>query len=243
MFTNLLTNPGEGRLCLAEPRLTTRRPYQEHKKAYFHHLGAPDPISPKTLTDFLFSQRRAGVKEIRKHHVHGALRRFNPRRIALAVRDARASLLSYYDKHEKRNETEWRVRKPFPAKLFLRTAPLMLDLLEREADRIVVVRYERFVQEPAYRDEIAAALDWPLDGDLSIFDAQNRRYDSGKHDGQVTTRSLKRRTPSDSTILRTLTPVLERLADFQRAFGYPTEWDPPERDAAPPAATTTERAT
>ena len=238
MFTNLLTNPEKRRLCLAEPRLTTRRAYRESKKQYFRHVGAPEPITPESLAAFLFSHDRAGVKEIRSHHVRGAMRRYNPKRIALAVRDARSSLQSYYEKHQNRNETQWRIRKPFPAKLFLRTAPLMLDLLEKEQDRVVIVRYERFVQEPGYREEIAKAIDWPLDGDLGIFDSMSRKHDSGKHGKKVTTRSLSRATPTDPQVLRVLSPVLQRLADFQRAFGYPTEWDPPQpTDATQPAPT------
>ncbi|TVQ60130.1 MAG: hypothetical protein EA379_08905 [Phycisphaerales bacterium] len=232
MFTNLLTNPDKRRLCLAEPRLTTRRAYRESKKQYFRHVGAQEPITPESLAAFLFAHDRAGVKEIRSHHVRGAMRRYDPKRIALAVRDARASLVSYYEKHQNRNKTQWRLRKPFPAKLFLRTAPMMLDLLEAEKDRVVVVRYEPFVKEPAYREEIAKAIDWPLDGDLGIFDSMSRKHDSGKHGKKVTTRSLSRATPTDPEVLQVLTPVLERLADFQRAFGYPTQWDPPQ-DAAP----------
>jgi len=232
MFTNLLTNPAAGRLCLAEPRLTTRRPYKERSKEYYRHLGVSEPITTATVADHLFAQRSAGVKEVRKHHIVAAIKRYDPKRIALAVRDARSSLVSYYDKHEKRNQTEWRRRKPFPAKLFVRTAPFMLRLLEEERERIVVVRYERFVQDESYRAEIASQIDWPLDGDLAIFDKMNRGYDSGKHGNKVTTRSLTRPTPTDPVVLGTLTPVLRRLADYQRAFGYPTEWDPPPPEAS-----------
>jgi len=235
LFANLLTNPAEGRLCLNEPRLTTRRGYKEKKQQYFRRLGATDPTTPAKVADFLFNQKRSGVKEIRARHIVAAVRRYNPKQIVLVVRDARAALVSYYEKNEERNSGQRRSRKKFPARLFVRTAPVMLRLRQEFGDRVVVVQYERFVQDADYRDQIAATLDWPLDGDLTIFDTQSRASSCVKHEGKISSRSLSRSTPDDPAVLRVLTPALRRLALFQSVFCYPAHWED-VRVAPPPRA-------
>lgn len=227
LLTHLLSNPEQGRLCLAEPRLTTKRAYRPEKQDYFRKLGAPDPIDTTTLAEHLFSQQRAGVKEIRTHHIRDAIRRFNPKQIVLITRDARAALASYHERHEKRIDSLSLLSRRFPAKLFVRTAPLMLRLLESEKDRVIVTQYERFVSSEQERDRLANLLDWPLDGALSYFAASGRGSESKKHDNVISTKSLTRPLPTDTKTLNTLTPVLHKLAGYQRAFGYPLEWNAP----------------
>jgi len=234
LLTHLLTNPEQHRLCLAEPRLTTRRPYRAEKQDYFRKLGVPDPVTTRTVAEHLFRQERAGLKEIRSHHVKNAIRRFDPKRIVLITRDLRAALASYNERHEKRAETLPRSRRRFPAKLFLRTAPLMLRLLESERDRVIVTQYERFVSEESERVRIADLLDWPLDGDLGFYAATGRDSERQKHDGRISTKSLTRPLPTDPETVSVLKPILARLAEYQRAFGYPMEWDAPPVTEPPP---------
>ncbi|MCB9838962.1 MAG: sulfotransferase domain-containing protein [Phycisphaeraceae bacterium] len=226
LLTNLLTNRGESRVCLAEPRLTTRRPYRPDKQDYFRRLGFPDPINTRTVAEHLLRQSRAGVKEVRARHIAAALRRFDPARIILVTRDARAALASYHEKNAGSDSP--RSRRRFPAKLFLRTAPLLLDLCQREKHRLIVVRYEDFVADPAIRGDLADRLDWPLDGDLALYGALNRAGESGKHDNAISTKSLRRPAPTDPATLATLTPILRRLANYQRAFNYPDAWPNPD---------------
>jgi len=221
LLANLLTNPAAHRVCLAEPRVTTRRAYRPEKQAYFRALGFPDPITTSTVAGHLLAQDRAGIKEVRARHITAAIGRFDPRRIVLVTRDARAALASYYEK----NKGSEAPRKTFPARLFLRTAPVLLRLLERERHRLTVVRYETFVADEGERDRLAETLGWPLDGDLGIFDSMRRGGETGKHDHTVSTRSVGRPSPTDPVILAALTPALAGLTGYQRAFGYPVAWD------------------
>ena len=227
LLTHLLTNPNQRRLCLAEPRLTTRRAYRPGKQTYFRALGFPDPVTTGAVSDHLFTQDRAGIKEVRAKHIRDAIRRFNPRQIVLITRDARAALASYHERHQKRIDALPLLSRRFPAKLFVRTAPLMLRLLESEKDRVIVTQYERFVSSEQERDRLANLLDWPLDGELSYFAASGRGDESKKHNNVISTKSLTRPLPADNDTLNTLTPVLQKLVGYQRAFGYPLEWDAP----------------
>ncbi len=222
LLTNLLTNPNERRICLAEPRLNTRRAYRPEKQTYFRDLGFPDPITTATIPEHLFAQNRAGIKEVRAKHITAAIKRYDPNRILLVTRDARAALTSYYEK-DQRNDSP---RKSFPAKLFLRTAPVLLRLLDQEHRRLTVIRYEDFVTNPDARDNLAATLDWPLDGALDRFKSLSRGNETTKHDNTISAKSVNRPAPTDPKVLNTLTPVLNKLAKYQSTFNYPHAWDP-----------------
>ena len=221
LLTNLLTNPTERRICLAEPRLTTRRAYRPEKQTYFRDLGFPDPITTASIPEHLFTQERAGIKEVRAKHITAAIKRYDPKRILLVTRDARAALASYHEKNQRSDSN----RKAFPAKLFLRTAPLLLRLLDQEQHRLTVIRYEDFVTNPDARDDLAATLDWPLDGALDRFKSLSRGNETAKHDNTISTKSVNRPAPTDPKVLNTLTPILNKLANYQSAFGYPNTWD------------------
>ncbi len=234
LLTHLLTNPEQGRLCLAEPRLTTRRAYRPEKQDYFRTLGVQGQVNTRTVAEHLFSQQRIGLKEIRSHHIKNAIKRYDPKHIVLITRDLRAALASYNERHAKRADSLPKSRRRFPAKLFLRTAPLMLRLLETEKHRVTVTQYERFVSDEAERNRLAELLDWPLDGNLGFYAATGRDNERKKHDGQISTKSLTRPLPTDPETLAVLKPVFERLAPYQRAFGYPVDWDaPPTTEPAP----------
>jgi hypothetical protein len=223
LLTNLCTNPARSRLCLAEPRLTTRRAYRPEKQDYFRALGFPDPITTATVADRLFTQSSAGIKEVRARHIRAAITRYDPKRIVIMTRDARAALASYHEKDRRRDNP----RRAFPARLFLQTAPLLLQLLEREHRRCAVVRYEDFVADPAVRDDLGRQLGWPLDGDLNLYKSLSRAGEAEKHNNAISTRSLTRPTPTDPATLATLTPILDKLANYQSAFDYPNAWDEP----------------
>jgi len=222
MLAHMLTDPEGGRVCLDEPRLGTRRPYGGTYRSYLEAVGLPACVRPRDLRAALVDLDRIGVKEIRAKHIRAALRRRRPERIVVMIRDARAALLSYHRKHLKRFGDP--PRKSFPARLFLRTAPLLLRLCdETPSERLRVVRYEAFVSDESERAALSAWLDWPLTGDPSALFGVYGRDREAAHGRDAAGGSVARAEQAPPPGARqALEPVLRRLGPFQERFGYPT---------------------
>jgi hypothetical protein len=86
---------------------------------------------------------------------------------------------------------------------------------KRWSDKVTVVRYEQFATDPSYRDDIAAAIDWPLTGDPNRGLIDYRRSD------EIRTGIFPRRSLEDRDRHPDLVEAICRVSgEYQEFFGY-----------------------
>jgi len=215
MLNDLLTEVSAGRVCFAEPRLHSKKPYRENKRSTLEALGMSDVKLPAEVIGRIGDFERFGVKEVRSRNIRRAYKMFEVDQTVIIVRDARACLFSYFKKHQ----TSDAKHKPFPGKLFVRTSRTILRLLdELPADRVRIVRYEEFVRDEKERESLAEWLDWPLNGDVSsTMKARGRGSEVERHAGKISAATVNRgETPLTDEQRPALEPVLRKIEAFQK---------------------------
>lgn len=166
-----------------------------------------------------------GVKEVRQNHIVAAVRRYRTKKILITVRDMRHVAISYRE----------RIIKVYGAKVDMNVrltevlipfSEFLVRLARRPEAR--VCRYEDFVSDAVYRQDLSRWLRSPLDGDLrSGFDRKfwqarhNRDEEYKLHGGRITTRSLHLRNQEQNRAQRKYGDLAVKLATiYQERFGY-----------------------
>lgn len=223
MLCNALTHPGET-VVLYEPWATFD---SHHVKGQAASLG----YHGDDILGWAQSHRRWGVKEVKVENIRPTLAR-DPEILVLLVRNLRHAALSMRETHQ-RLGTDLDLRRSW----IEASAALVLELYRSwPRERLVLCHYERFVQEPAYREAFRRRIDWPaLDGDVDrgLGTWLQRPHEAARHGGAITGRSLARReAESDPQALAFAEQVVQACGPFNQVFGYdgtsrtsPTDFD------------------
>lgn len=211
LVSNLLTDIDRRRWCVVEPgSLGCQTQPRIFNRARRMGWAIPSNDIGDVLA-FLGTLDRWGVKEIRHWLIESAYKVMNPRHVLVCARDMRDVAVSL---REFRYQRE---KRPHPIVSWLNehAEHLVQNVVEQWADKVTIVRYERFVVDPGYRNTIAQAIDWEFTGDpnqgLHLF----RRSD------EIRDGIFSRRTERDRERHGDLVAEVERAAgDYQCFFGY-----------------------
>ena len=201
MLCNALTLPGEA-VILYEPWAGFDSKFVRRQAKSLGYCG-------RDILAWARAHRRWGVKEVKAHHIRAALER-QPELLVVLARNLEHAALSMLE--TRRSWTE-------------ATARLLVELHATwPQDRLVVCRYERFVTDADYREELRARIGWPsLGGDVARGLAAwlSRPHEAERHGGMISDRSLRlREAERDPAALAFAAEVARSCAPFNELFGY-----------------------
>lgn len=225
MLAGLIHKP-KRRLCLQEPGLghpnkgLNRLNYQMRPwaKQFRSKHGAVKWIKAHI--------KSWSAKEVRRKSIEYMIRKHEPNKVILLVRDIRASAISYRERllkvYDGRIIPEERFRL-----VTLPVANLLIRLSDLPNARIV--RYENFCSDPKIRKRLEDWLGFPLDGNLKQgFQAEqwedpahSRMSEYKFHKGQITGRSIRHRAVYRNADEQAHAEFAQNLATkYQEFFGY-----------------------
>lgn len=225
MLAGLINKP-KRRLCLQEPSLA----FPNKGMVRFNYQMRPWKQR--------FQSKHSGIKWIKAHikawsakEVHRAsieymLRKHNPQKIIILVRDIRHAAVSY---RERLRSLYGEVVSPYDRfrLVTLPVANLLIRLSDLPNSRIV--HYERFCSDPTERSDLEDWIGFALDGNIkAAFEAEQwkdpahaRMREYKFHEGQITTKSIARRSTLDVVGEQAHAEFAAHLAlRYQKFFGY-----------------------
>lgn len=219
MVSNLMTRPPRT-LVLYEPRLEQRR-LSRPLRHQLQELGLSPPRSNRRLLSWADrTVERWGVKEVAGRSIRWTYEKHRPRHVVLVLRDLRHAALSMYDRLREvpggmglEKRLGW-MREAVEA---------VLDLHDRHPPaRRLTVRYEEAVADPSILEAVGERLDWPLEGDVGVgFAGQRRGAELERHAGGITDRSVRLRAEeTDPDKLVFADRVATACRRYQERFGY-----------------------
>ncbi|MEL7485031.1 MAG: hypothetical protein AAFN41_11860, partial [Planctomycetota bacterium] len=149
-------------------------------------------LASTLLAPLVETRDRWGVKEVNPDWIRASIPMLQPKQILVLVRDLDEAAASLYLKNKREGSPKseaWLIER------FRASLDVLANLLESPPAPTRRVWYHQLVSSQAARDELAAWLDWPLDGNPGRnFDLYNRAHESDAHAGKVSAQSVGRYT-------------------------------------------------
>ncbi|MEL6498195.1 MAG: hypothetical protein AAFZ67_10850 [Planctomycetota bacterium] len=178
----------------------------------------PAELASTLIAPLVETRDRWGVKEVNPDWIRASIPMLQPKQILVLVRDLDEAAASLYLKNKREGSQKseaWLIER------FRASLEVLADLLQSPTALTRRVWYHQLVSSQPTRDELAAWLDWPLDGNPGRnFDLYNRAHESAAHAGKVSAQSVGRYTPGTGAELDTFVTKLLDATEAERAVTH-----------------------
>lgn len=227
ILANALNHP-PNQVMFTEPGFHTP-PYRGLLNGQLARLGqkpplpakGDDPVSAlrKALGTYL-EGRKWGFKEVQCAEHRKVQQLFAPKMVLLGVRNIRDIALSFFEKHLKQQNTD-RFPPEWVRRYCLDESAGLVRFHRALTGPAMVVRYEDFTTDPAFRAQLAQQTGWQLHGELGTGLAGfNRQFELDRHGatlGQPVDPAQRGLAPHYLDMANDITAA---CGEYQRHFGY-----------------------